>query len=812
MSIKVKINNDWVDTNIKAVRGVNHVNSEDVYTKEETEKKFATKTEVQTQINNSITKENIENTIEAWLEEDNETTNGEVYTKAESDALFSGKVSKSDIVQSTGTSEMAVMSQKAVSDKIEKVDAVVEKTRNLAYPVEVLKDYYISSDGKFATESDLYSVLIQCQPNTTYTLSKVLTTRFRIATFKNKPTLFAQGTLIGSPQTSTHYSFTTDSNANYIMAWVLNSSGETKTIDDVLASLQLELGNEVTPYIKPFVVVDTETRTLAESVRNDLEQHIKDTNFIEKTITTDDVTKGYYRVYNGSLGSSSAWFYSKPIWLEKGEVVKTNEAITLYTSICVICSVDKENNFESLYLRGSNSAEIINFVAPYSGYFGISALNSNLDKFVIVRNGINKSVEALLEDTKGCGIQSLVIDEDQKIKGYYRIASGQLPVHDSYMYSIPIYMTKGDRITTISPINIVTQVAFISKVDKDNNFISLLKAGTGTEQEYDYEVTENGYVSISCTNIHSGYVLIKKSNINDRVENLYSLINNNDNPFTLGADKLITINDNPLSMIIRGASYAGLIHSWGIVGDSLSSGEMQCYDSTSTSATDYKFVDMYQWSWGQRFAKLNGVDAYNFSNGGQTTWGWIKSQGQVHDASYIGGVGGGDWRHAQLAENRKDGYIIALAVNDRSKIQSGEYALGEASHIMQYDGTDNDIDDTSTNPKSFYRYYAGIIQRLKSVSPKAKIFCVTPLGSNYDELSSAIRNIVDLYEDVYLIDLAKYCPISWSGAYYMNGHGSAMGYEYTAYEINTYIDWIIRKNFDEFKGTALIGTDYRDKY
>lgn len=75
MSIKIKLNNDWVDTNIKAVRGVNHVNSEDVYTKEETEKKFATKTEVQTQINNSITKENIENII------------GEVYTKSESDAL-----------------------------------------------------------------------------------------------------------------------------------------------------------------------------------------------------------------------------------------------------------------------------------------------------------------------------------------------------------------------------------------------------------------------------------------------------------------------------------------------------------------------------------------------------------------------------------------------------------------------------------------------------------------------------------------------------------------------------------------------------
>lgn len=108
MSIKIKLNNDWVDTNIKAVRGVNHVNSEDVYTKEETEKKFATKTEVQTQINNSITKENIENII------------GEVYTKTESDVLFSDKVSKSDIVQSTGESTTSVMSQNAVSDAIKK--------------------------------------------------------------------------------------------------------------------------------------------------------------------------------------------------------------------------------------------------------------------------------------------------------------------------------------------------------------------------------------------------------------------------------------------------------------------------------------------------------------------------------------------------------------------------------------------------------------------------------------------------------------------------------------------------------------------
>lgn len=45
-------------------------------------------------------------------------TSIDTYTKAESDVLFSGKVSKSDIVQSTGNSETAVMSQKAVSDAL----------------------------------------------------------------------------------------------------------------------------------------------------------------------------------------------------------------------------------------------------------------------------------------------------------------------------------------------------------------------------------------------------------------------------------------------------------------------------------------------------------------------------------------------------------------------------------------------------------------------------------------------------------------------------------------------------------------------
>lgn len=95
MSIKVKINNDWVDTNIQAVRGVDHVNSEDVYTKEE------------------------------------------------SDALFSGKVSKADIVQSVGNSTDNIMSQKAVTDALSKKADLTNSEQTIRAGVTWTNDIYL---------------------------------------------------------------------------------------------------------------------------------------------------------------------------------------------------------------------------------------------------------------------------------------------------------------------------------------------------------------------------------------------------------------------------------------------------------------------------------------------------------------------------------------------------------------------------------------------------------------------------------------------------------------------------------------------
>lgn len=95
---------------------------------------YATKEYVQTNAPNE-TKESIEEKLGAWFEEEDGDVDGEVYTKAESDAryyekqatdtLLDEKVDKTDIVQSTGTSETSVMSQKAVSDIIGNVEQLL---------------------------------------------------------------------------------------------------------------------------------------------------------------------------------------------------------------------------------------------------------------------------------------------------------------------------------------------------------------------------------------------------------------------------------------------------------------------------------------------------------------------------------------------------------------------------------------------------------------------------------------------------------------------------------------------------------------
>ena len=61
-----------------------------------------------------------------------------------------------------------------------------------------------------------------------------------------------------------------------------------------------------------------------------------------------------------------------------------------------------------------------------------------------------------------------------------------------------------------------------------------------------------------------------------------------------------------------------------------------------------------------------------------------------------------------------------------------------------------------------------------------------------------------------MIDLFRDAPVydeAFKKQYYLRGHMNPMGYLQTAKTVAAYIDYIIRKNPDDFREVGFIGTD-----
>ncbi|MBQ0044414.1 MAG: SGNH/GDSL hydrolase family protein [Bacteroidales bacterium] len=251
--------------------------------------------------------------------------------------------------------------------------------------------------------------------------------------------------------------------------------------------------------------------------------------------------------------------------------------------------------------------------------------------------------------------------------------------------------------------------------------------------------------------------------------------------------------ENPIGTIKETPGLTAIFRSWGFIGDSLCSGEMECY----APGTDHvSYNDMYEYSWGMQLARLCGAEGYCYSQGGQTAKAWLETENSR------------TWAEARLTP--KQAYVIALGVNDFYQYELGNLQMGDLS-------TDVDMEDYKRNADTFAGQMAGIVQRVKSIQKEAKIFVVTrPRGEegpiSYECFNDIVRGLSDFFSDVYVIDLYRY---AWDYgtaehvvANKLNGHLSAAGYLQTAYMFCTYIDWIIRHNPEDFKNVPLIGTGY----
>ncbi len=246
--------------------------------------------------------------------------------------------------------------------------------------------------------------------------------------------------------------------------------------------------------------------------------------------------------------------------------------------------------------------------------------------------------------------------------------------------------------------------------------------------------------------------------------------------------------EKPLDRLVGAYSRTSIFRTIGFIGDSLSSGEFQVYNSPEQN--EFTYLDMYEYSWGQYIARKNGLKGYNFSRGGMTAQEYVERGFAARS---------GFWS----PENACQAYVIALGVND---IYNNGMEIGSIDDV--------DPDEYRNNKKTFAGYYAAIVSRYKEISPDAKFFFVTFPNEDkpnreekLQQMRKLLYDLADRFDNAYVIDLYQYGPVydrAFKNKYFLHGHMAPIGYVLTAELIDSYIDYIIRHNPEDFKYVGFI--------
>jgi hypothetical protein len=212
---------------------------------------------------------------------------------------------------------------------------------------------------------------------------------------------------------------------------------------------------------------------------------------------------------------------------------------------------------------------------------------------------------------------------------------------------------------------------------------------------------------------------------------------------------------------------------------------------------EYKYHDMFEYSWGQYISRMTGAKVYNFSRGGMTAKEYCETFAEEN----------GFWD-----ENKRcQCYIIALGVND---LLNQNMEVGSVFDVV--------LDDCEQNKPTFAGYYAKIIQKYKKIQPDAKFFLMTMPRENNDPEGGGIKlvfndllyKLAQLFENTFVLDFYNYAPIydkSFKEKFYFYGHMNPMGYILTAKMVASYIDYIVRSHPTSFSQVGFIGTEFYDR-
>lgn len=229
--------------------------------------------------------------------------------------------------------------------------------------------------------------------------------------------------------------------------------------------------------------------------------------------------------------------------------------------------------------------------------------------------------------------------------------------------------------------------------------------------------------------------------------------------------------EKPLSHLVSDGGFTSIFGKICIVGDSLSSGEVEYYLKDGSRHC----FDMYGYSWGSYIGKMTGSQIMHMSYGGASVKSIIDSasQNDYFTDAY-----------------KADAYIIALGYNDM---------FGCARKV----GTLKDIDNYESN--TVIAHYYRLIQELKKLNKEARFFLVTLAKTPFwpkerqaliKEHRLMLESLTKIVPNSYLIDIYKYGPthtLTFKKKFYQADHLNFQGYYLYAKLICSYIDYLIRK-------------------
>ncbi len=254
-------------------------------------------------------------------------------------------------------------------------------------------------------------------------------------------------------------------------------------------------------------------------------------------------------------------------------------------------------------------------------------------------------------------------------------------------------------------------------------------------------------------------------------------------------------NEQPLDHLVDDGGFAAVFRRIGCIGDSLSSGEFEGTDADGNKT----YHDMYEHSWGQYLARMCGSTVYNFSRGGMTAKWFMESFARENNC----------FDPALACE----AYIVALGVNDISRVIEGEMVFGELSQV---DLAHPERSDT------FVGHYISVLQAYRRIRPDSYLFLMTMPRAGvmdathrayYDRHRELLFKLSTLLPRTYVIDLRTYAPVydeEFRARFYLGGHLNPMGYVLTAKMTASYIDYIIRHNMEDFKQSGFVGTPFKN--